>query len=196
MSVRCAVGLVVLDLLVVGCRPDPAAAESNPSVEAAPSDAPRTAPTAKEQLPIPQAVAKLHQSAFEPNPAEARLGRVLCLVTLHDAAFESGEFYPLVLFAGGFVGTWRQTRAGSEEPFYAKLAPEEQARASELVEAIPAERALARETFDASMLVMGVSTRVNEHVDTLWFENRRSPPALSQLVSLLKQRLEETNRGA
>jgi hypothetical protein len=107
----------------------------------------------------------------------------------------SGASYPLVLFEGGSVATWRQTPAGGEDPFFAKLAAEEQARAAELIAAIPAERSLARETFDASLLVMGVSTRLNEHVDTLYFESRRIPAALSELVSLMKQRLEATNRG-
>lgn len=126
------------------------------------------------QLPVPQAVARLHRNAFEPNAAEEKLGGVVRLVTHHDAALQRGELHTLVLFAGGAARTWRPTRAGAEEPFQAKLLPEEQARASQLLEAVPRERAMARVTFD--------------------FDHARIPDELGHLVGMLKQRLELTNR--
>ena len=41
---------------------------------------------------------------------------------------------------------------------------------------------------------MGMSTRSGERVETLYFELERIPSALSQLVGMLKHRLEATNR--
>jgi hypothetical protein len=189
---RCLLG--ALAVLIVACSqsPAPAPAIAEPRVEPAPSN-PEPA-VEDEQLPVPQAVSKLHRSAFEPSAAEKQLGGVVCLVTLHDAALRRGEFYPLVVFAGGSVGTWRQTPTGAEEPLQAKLHPEEQVRASELIEAIPRGRATARRKFDAAALVMGVSTRRGERVETLYFDHARIPDELGQLVAMLKQRLEATHR--
>jgi hypothetical protein len=41
---------------------------------------------------------------------------------------------------------------------------------------------------------MGVITRVDERVETLYFDNARIPAALSHLVGMLKQRLEAKYR--
>jgi hypothetical protein len=177
------------------CCAAPAAGKPPGQPKPSPAATTHVVPSEDEKLPVAEVVAKFHRNAFEPTAAEAKLGRVICLVTLHDAALQRGGFFPLVLFAGGSIGTWRQTPAGSEQPFLAKLGPEEQARASELVETIPTERALSRERFDASTLVMGVSMRVNGRVETLYFDHERVPAALSQLVAMLKQRLEASHRG-
>ena len=146
-------------------------------------------------MPVPESVAKIHQHVFEPTAAAAKVGKLLCLVTLHDAPLRRGQFYSLALFANGSVATWRQTPRGGEEPFIAKLSSSEQVRASDLLEAIPAGRALAREKFDASAVVMGVSARAGERVETLYFDNDRVPAALGDLVAILKQRLEATNQS-
>jgi hypothetical protein len=192
MSTRCAV-LVFVGLGVTSCREAPAPTAEKARVEPVPAASEAQAPS-ESGLPVPEAVAKLHRSEFE-RPSDDKLGPVLCVVTLHDAALERGEFHPLVLFATGSVGTWTQTAKGAEELFYAELTPEEQARAVEAVKEIPAGRALARKRFDAGALVMGVSTRTEgERVETLYFEHTRLPKALSELVGMLKARLEATNR--
>jgi hypothetical protein len=102
--------------------------------------------------------------------------------------------HPLVLFASGSVGTWRQTPAGAEEPFFAKLSPEEQAQATELVSKISEGRGLARQAFDRSALVMGVSLRVGDRQETHYFDDERMPDALGRFVAMLEHRLEATNR--
>lgn len=183
---------VLVLLWMSGCGGAPAPAKpvaSEPMVEPAP-----TVPAEKAGLPVPEAVARLHQSAFERTSAEAKLGKVSCFVTLHDAALARGEFHALVLFATGSVGTWRQTQAGGEEPFFAKLSPEEQTKADALVGQIAVGRALAKEKFDSAAMVMGVSTRTEERIETLYFDGGELPRALSELVGMLKARLEATNR--
>jgi hypothetical protein len=146
-----------------------------------------------EGLPVPEAVAKAHQSEFA-RTTDPKLGKVICFVTLHDAALERGELYSLVLFASGSVGTWRQTPKGAQEPFYAELTSSEQARAVEAVKEIPAGRTLAKKRFDTGALVMGVSTRTaDDRIETLYFDHERLPRAVSELVGMLKARLEATN---
>jgi len=191
-----------LGLLVASCAKSPAPTSSeridvpapSPATPDATASADRPAPSKQEDRPVPEAVAKLHDSAFEPTAAQAKLGPVICVVTLHDAATRQGSFHPVVLFEGGAIATWRQTTAGPEEAFFAELRAGERRRAFELVEAISDGRALARETFNASAQVMGVSTREGERVETLYFDDDEIPAALSGLVALLKQRLEATNR--
>jgi hypothetical protein len=186
-----------------GCNPAPSAEPptGTPSVERAASEGPANEapsapapPVGEAPLPIPDAVAKLHEKALE-APADGKLARAICVVTVHDAPLKRGSFFPVVLLADGSVATWRQTPAGREEPFFAELSAEERARAGELVEAISVERTHARLSFDASAVVMGVSTRVGEQRVTLFFPTDRVPAPLSELVGLLKGRLEATNRA-
>lgn len=191
MSTRWALLLFVG--LMAGCREAPAPAAEKARVEPVPASAEAEAPR-ESGLLVPDAVAQLHRREFEQKTDE-KLGPVLCVVTLHDAALEQSEFHPLVLFASGSVGTWSQTPNGAEEPFYAELTPAEQARAVQQVKEIPAGRDLAKKRFEAGVLVMGVSTRGSgEKVETLYFEQTRLPKALSELVGMLKARLEATNR--
>lgn len=199
MSTKHWPSLTMLGLLVVGCgdRATPPPALELPPAATAPTmeaSAASVAP-ARDGLPIPEAVAKLHRGAFEPRESAVKLGGVVCYVTLHDAALEKGGFYPLVLFANGSVATWRQTPTGAEEPFFATLGPDEQATATQLIAKIREGRDLARESFDPSALVMGVSLRVADRQETYYFDDARIPDALGQLVGMLKQRLEATNRG-
>jgi hypothetical protein len=184
--------------LMAGCgKPEAPAPELElPPAEAATGAAApaHSAAPAGDELPVPEAVATLHRGAFEARESATKLGGVVCYVTLHDAALEKGGFYPLVLFANGSVGTWRQTPAGAEEPFFAKLSSEEQAQATELVSKISEGRSLARQAFDRSALVMGVSLRVGGRQETHYFDVERMPDALGRVVAMLKHRLEETNR--
>lgn len=172
----------------------PASSAPPTAASSAAEGAPSPAPT-PDALPIPEAVAKLHRNAFEPRESAAKLGGVVCYVTLHDAALEKGSIYPLVLFAKGSVATWRQTPTGAEEPFFATLSAEEQARADGLISKIPEGRALARERFERSAMVMGVSLRVGDRQETYYFDDATIPDALGQLVGMLKHRLEATNRA-
>jgi hypothetical protein len=200
-------GFGALGLVVAGCAKAPAhstlarSVDTEPATETAsaapglpPSEA-RDAPTGSELVPVPEAVTRLHRNAFREAAGDSKLDRVVCFVTLHEASLKRGEIFPLVLFADGSVATWRQKATGSEEPFFAKLSREEQAQATQLIAAIPRATGTASETFAASSLVMGVSVRVNEQVQTLYFDHHRMPSALAQLVGLLKQRLEATNRA-
>jgi hypothetical protein len=167
-----------------------------PALETASStraSAPPLVPAAEARLPVSGAVAKLHEKAFDATSADAKVGQPLCLVTLHDAPLAKGSFYPVALFTDGDVATWRQTAAGRQEPFYAKLNAHERKRASELVGAIREARDQAEETFAASDLVMGVTTLVGERPVTLYFPNDRVPASLGELVAILKGRLEATN---
>jgi hypothetical protein len=145
------------------------------------------------RLPVPEAVTKLHQNAFNQKATEMKLGPVLCVVTLHDAPLRKGEFFPVVLFANGRVSTWRQTLNGGKGAFLATLTAEEQGRAASMIKAIPKNRSRARTAFDASAMVMGVSWRRDEGVESLYFALDEAPEPLSGLVRILKGRLEETN---
>lgn len=189
-----AVGLGVL--LLTSCSRTIAPATSDPTPEPAPprSTTPRPAAETESPLRVPEAVVALHQRAFAPNPAEAELGRVICVVTLHDAAYARGYFHPLVVFADGAITTWTQADDGPREPFTAQLDAEEQASAAALIHAIPGKRAMADERFEAQAHVMGVSTRDGETVVTLYFDVRELPDELSRLVGMLQHRLEATNQ--
>jgi hypothetical protein len=173
-----------------------APASSGTTPEPAPprSTAPRPATEAESRVRVPEAVAELHERAFAPTPAEAELGRVVCVVTLHDAAYARGYFHPLVVFADGGITTWTQADEGPREPFTAQLDAEEQATATGLIDAIRGKRAMADETFDAQANVMGVSMRDGERVVTLYFDVSKLPAELSRLVGMLKHRLEVTNQ--
>lgn len=203
MSASRVTGFGVLWLVVAGCAKAPPQPTDTRSLDAAPATATtsapltasRDAPAGAELLPIPDAVARLHRNAFSSAAVDPKLGGVRCFVTLHDAGLERGEFFPLVLFEDGAVATWRQTATGKEEPFFATLSSDEQARATQLVEALKGVRGAARATFARSTLVMGVSLRVSTEVQTLYFDQREVPAPLNLLVALLKQRLEATNRA-
>jgi hypothetical protein len=185
MTSTCRAVFLAALFLCTHCSKEPAPAASEPPVARTPGG-----PAPVEQLPIPEAVAQLHRNVFQPAATEAKLGEAVCLITLHDAALERGDFHPLVLFAGGSVTTWTQKPRRAEQPHHAKLSADELVRASALIERIPAERAKARERFEAGTLVMGVTTRVGDRVETLYFDNATIPPGLSSLVSVLKHRLE------
>jgi hypothetical protein len=194
--------LVALGLLTIACTQGPARStgssgvtQTAPAATSARASAPADASESKGQLPVSEAVAKLHRNAFQVSAMDPKQGRVTCFVTLHDPALARGSFFPLALFADGGVATWRQTPTGSEEPFFAQLSADEQARAAQWVAAIPSAREKARKSFPTSALVMGVSVRVDEEVVTLWFEHDEVPAPLGSLVAMLKQRLEATNRA-
>ena len=191
MSTRRALPAIAALGLAAACN-EPSQPATRAKTEAAP--APPKPSAGGDRLPVVELVAKLHRGAFASKP-DPKLGRVLCVVTVHEASLRRGEVYPVVLFASGSVATWRQTKNGSEEHFFAKLSAEEQAQAARLIDAIGGGRAMALGAFDASAVVMGVSTRVGERVETLYFESDRIPAALGRLVGLLKQRLEATNRA-
>lgn len=202
--------LSAFGLFVASCA-TPAPSGGAPSVRAEPStaassvppmtastvapSASESAPSADAPLAVPEAVAKLHRNAFRDGAVDPKLGRVLFFVTLHGAAFERGEVFPLVLFDDGSIATWRQTSTGPEEPFFAKLGPEEKTRASELVDAIATAPDPARDASTPSTAVMGISVRAGEQVRTRYFDHARIPAPLGSLVGLLKQRLEATNRS-
>ena len=108
MSANRVTAFGVLWLLVAGCAKAPHDSTDARRVDAAPATAPATtrvpanasrdAPVGAEQLPVPEAVARLHRNAFSDAAVDPKLGGVLCVVTLHDAALERGELFPLVLF--------------------------------------------------------------------------------------------------
>lgn len=125
---------------------------------------------------------------------EDELGRTLCLITLHDAGLARGEFFAVVLFDRGLVTTWRQTAEHAEEPFMARLAPEELTQANELLAALGSDRSSARQSFRTTASVMGVSRRERDQVETLYFDLGEIPKPLAELAGLLKYRLEATNR--
>jgi hypothetical protein len=180
-------------LLLAGCGGTPRTGAGEPPPTRARETAPpaATAPAPSNELPVAEAVAKLHRSAFDP---EANIGEVICIVTLHDAPLERGSFFAVMLLASGTVATWRQTPTAGEEPFFAQLEPDERGRAFELVRALAETRAQARSSFAPTSLVMGVSFR-GDKLETLYFDNAQLPDTLSRLVALLKHRLEATNRS-
>jgi hypothetical protein len=111
MTASGAVGVLVLGLMVASCGGSSRAPTREPTAEPAPGAHGRTPPVVPAedaQLPVAEAVAKLHRRAFEPTDVEATLGRPICLITIHDAALQRGEFFPLVLFANGAIGGARR----------------------------------------------------------------------------------------
>ncbi|MEZ4221022.1 MAG: hypothetical protein R3B13_08835 [Polyangiaceae bacterium] len=138
---------------------------------------------------MPEVVARLHRNAFREPPDSS--DRPIFFVTLH--ASSSTTTFPLVLFANGDVATWSQTPAGAEQPFFATLNARELKQATELVDAIDRLPPTRADDVEAAAQVMGASTRHADRIATRFFELRKLPPALAQLVALLKARLEATN---
>lgn len=190
--------IAALGLVGAGCgNAAGSAAPTPPSHEVTTATATATAQGAASEAPrgepVPAVVATLHERAFERPGAEA-LGGVLCFITLHDEAHGREGFFPLVLFANGSVATWREAPTGPVEPFSAKLGDDERTRAAGLVASLPDERALARQRFAPGARVMGVTLRVGERRETLYYEAAHMPEPLSRLIGMLKHRLEATNQ--
>lgn len=163
-----------------GALPSPPAAEPTASV----ADTPR---------PIPARVADLHRTIFEASAKPVPGGKVQCLITIHDGQLSHDPFYVVVLFAGGSVATWAQSPKGPVVLFFAKLTPEEDARALGWLEQLTREPGAAHDRFSPSTTVMGISTRPGQRVDTSYFALDETPPPLDALAWLLKHRLEATN---
>lgn len=152
-----------------------------------------TASAAENRRPVPARVADLHRTIFARPAKSVPGGSVKCLITIHDGQLSHDQFYAVVLFADGSVATWTQSSKGPVESFLAKLTQEEDARALKWLAEVAREGAAARDRFDPSTTVMGISTRPAERVETSYFAADQTPEALDRLVHLVKHRLEATN---